>query len=150
MAFSPDDAWLVTSTGEEYRFWRTDTWEPAYRVTREGGGDHPGAMAFSADGTMLALAFSRCVVRIVNPGTGSEIATLDPSELEEVYDFSFSADAGQLAVASSMAGVRVWNLRLIRQHLAAMQLDWSLPQGSPSRLPPQESDVFRVRVLTQP
>jgi WD40 repeat protein len=135
VAFSPDNAWLVTSTGEEYQFWRVGSWQPAHRLARVGGGDYPGVMAFSAEGTLLALAHSRAVVRVVEPATGRELVTLDPTRFEEVYDLGFSPDGRQLAVASSTAGVRVWDLQLIRQRLGAMQLDWS-PPLSPSSLSP--------------
>src|SRR5262249_23363695 len=37
VAFSPDGQWLVTGTAEDYRFWRTGSWEETRRIPREAG-----------------------------------------------------------------------------------------------------------------
>ncbi len=146
VAFSADNAWLVTGTGAKYQFWRVGSWEPAHHLDRAGGGDYPGVMAFSPDRALMALAHSRAAVRLVETSSGRELATLDPTQFEEVYDLRFSPDGGLLAVASSTAGVRVWDLRLLRQRLAAVQLDWEPPSHSYPSRPARE----KVEVLVRP
>jgi hypothetical protein len=53
----------------------------------------------------------------------------------DVEGLTFSPDGTQLAVLSS-AAIQVWDLPLIRQQLAVMNLDWdqSLPSNSTAKV----------------
>jgi WD40 repeat protein/serine/threonine protein kinase len=123
VGFSPDGQWLVTGTGEEFRFWQVTSWRSSHRVLREVAENLPGGMAFTPDGTMLAIAHSRAAVKLIDPATGTEFATLPTSG----GPYSFSHDGSYLATAGENAAIQVWDLRLIRQQLAGMNLDWDLP-----------------------
>jgi len=129
VAFSPDGEWLATSNGEECRLWHTRTWTPRPPLPRDRAGDLHGALAFSPDGTVLALLESRLTrIKLVAVPDGRELATL-----EEGVPVCFSRDGGTLAsyeVESKRLAFR--DLRLIRQQLATMQLDWDLPPLPPS------------------
>ncbi|MBU6401663.1 MAG: hypothetical protein KGS61_15205, partial [Verrucomicrobia bacterium] len=124
LEFSPDGRWLVTSTGSEYRFWRTADWTPAHRIRRPGNDDLPGPLTFSSDGRLLALAETRGVVHLVSPETGETLAQIEPAPAGELVSLAFNADASLLAMTLVGAPPQVWNLRYIRQQLAAMHLNW--------------------------
>jgi len=138
-AFSPDQAWLVTTTGEEYQFWEAGTWRRAHRVARRDGGDFPGVMSFTADGRMMALAHSRYRVKLVETTSGRELAALETPHFEEAGWLALHPEGDLLAVASGAGGLRVWDLRRVRDELRGMELDWS-----------GESEVRSTAVPTDP
>src|SRR5262249_23171665 len=130
VAFSPNGKWLVTGTPEEYRFWHVGTWEPGHRIAR----DHAalgGPLAFSPDGKILALAITDSVIRLVNPATGDELATLDTSVRRLLSAFCFSPKGNYLAAATENHAIQLWDLRRIRGRLGQLGLDWASPSIPP-------------------
>jgi WD40 repeat protein len=132
--FSPDGKWLVTGTAQEYRFWEAGSWRPGLAFPRDPGAGYPGVCAFTRDGRVFALAHSASALRLIDLATRQEIATLEAPDSGELSDLAFSPD-GVLLAGSVYLGshVQLWNLRLIRQRLAAMKLDWDLPPYPPVR-----------------
>jgi WD40 repeat protein len=124
-AFSPDSQWLVTGNGEGYCLWRVGSWQqPVWTVPREGAGDMIGSMTFAPDGRMLALLHGRSTrTKLVATADGHELATFDAGR-----PLCFSPDGSRLAtIAEDLHSVLLWDLPLIRRHLASMKLDWDLP-----------------------
>jgi hypothetical protein len=77
---------------------------------------------------VLALSTARGAVRLVDPATGREYATLQAPNLDNLGWLRFSPDGSQLVtLAGSPRLLQVWDLRLIRAQLAALGLDWPLP-----------------------
>jgi hypothetical protein len=136
--FSPDGQWLVTSSGKECRLWKVPSWEAELVMSRDRAGDLPGMMAFSPDGRTLAYLHGRLSgVRLVSVPEGRELATLDTGS-----PLCFSPDGHQLATMEDNQRVPlVWDLRLIRQRLAAMKLDWDLPPSPPSKPSPKPAPL---------
>jgi len=125
VGFSPDGRWLVTANAAEYRFWEVGTWQSHHTVLRERAGDVAGRMCFARDGSLMAITQTPTLLKLVEPRTGQEIATLDAGPQ---YPLCFSPDGSQLVVHGGEAGtVQIWDLRSVRQQLAAMNLDWDLP-----------------------
>jgi WD40 repeat protein len=120
-SFTPDDRWLVTSSGEECCLWSADTWEPRWRLPRDRAGDMHGGIALSADPPMAALLHGRDRgLKLVSIPDGRELAFLDTGE-----PLCFSRDGSLLATTSEdHRNVLVWDLRLIRKELRALGLDW--------------------------
>jgi WD40 repeat protein len=120
-AFTPDGKWLLTSSGEEYCLWSADTWEPRLKLPRDKAGDMPGAIAVSPAAPLAALLHGRNTgVKLVSIPDGQELAFLDTGE-----PLCFSRDGNLLATTSEdRQNVLVWDLRLIRQELRALGLDW--------------------------
>jgi WD40 repeat protein len=97
-------------------------------VPRDRAGDFNGSMAFSPDGRMAALLIGRNDdVRLMGLPHGQELASLDTG-----VPLCFSGDSTLLATAGNdRRSLFVWDLRLIRRHLASMRLDFDLPAFSP-------------------
>jgi len=76
VAFSPDGRWLVVG-GTDFQFLEVGTWVVKRRLERPIGEVFPPAMAFSRDGKILALCHAWRTIRLINPHTGEEIATLE-------------------------------------------------------------------------
>jgi eukaryotic-like serine/threonine-protein kinase len=120
VGFSPNGKWLLT-TGGGCRLWSVDSWLAGPKI----GGD---SAAFSADSKMLAVT-NGSAVRLVDPDSGREFASLDDPNQDRPRDIIFSPDGTLLVAANDDSrSVHVWDLRLIREQLAAMGLDWDLPK----------------------
>jgi WD40 repeat protein/tRNA A-37 threonylcarbamoyl transferase component Bud32 len=143
VAFSPDGAWLATSNGEECRLWQTHTWAPRWATPRDRAGDLPGALAFSPDGQVLALLESRLSrVKLLAAPEGRELATLP-----EGLPLAFSHDGGTLASFEvETKRLAFWDLRRIREQLAAMKLDWDVP-ALPQLQPTPGPEKWTLTVL---
>ena len=128
VAFSPDGKWLVAGDHAEYRFWRVGSWSPGHSISRRDAGNWSGIIAFSADAKMLAIADRANRVRLVDPQTGHEWATLEAPDTSSIGRLRFNSDGSQLAVQSSANYViQFWDMRSIRRQLAPMKLDWDAP-----------------------
>jgi WD40 repeat protein len=131
-AFSPNGKWLVTGSPDHYHVWEVGSWaKPVYEIPGYHGiAGLVGPLAFSPDGTILAIARSSSEVELVDANKGWEkLVTLkssrdDPAILNWL---KFSADGSQLAVVTQAHLIYIWDLRAIREQLAVMTLDWELP-----------------------
>lgn len=156
VAFSPDGRWLVTGTTAEYSFWDVASLgevdppsAPVRQLARDGSQPLAGRMAFSPDGEVLALARSAQQVQLVNPATGTELATLTAPESYLISWLCFSPDGTRLAVATESQVIQYWDLRLIRRQLAVMGLDWEMPPY-PGATEPADRRPLGVEVLPGP
>jgi WD40 repeat protein len=125
-AFSPNNRWLVVGNWVEFRVWDVATWQIRFALTNEATGFY-GYSAFSPDSQMFAAGISRTAVRLVEMATGRVLATLEAPERLVINWLSFSPDGTQLAVALATGPIQLWDLRLIRQQLVSMNLDWEMP-----------------------
>jgi hypothetical protein len=91
-------------------------------------------MVFTRRGEMLAVSHSRTLVRLLDPATGAELATLPSSG----KPLSFSPDGTRLATVGEGQAIDVWDLRLLRQELAELGLEWDLPAPGGPRPGDQE------------
>jgi serine/threonine protein kinase/WD40 repeat protein/Tfp pilus assembly protein PilF len=141
-AFSPDGKWLVTGTFKEYRFWEVGSWQKKHGLPRENCGKAIGHLAFSPDGTMLAVLHSTTEVWLVDPATGREFARLPTAGTP----YCFSPYGSQLVTYAGRDGAfHLWDLRLIRRQLQEMDLDWDLPPYPPP--PTEKANPLSVKVL---
>jgi WD40 repeat protein/tRNA A-37 threonylcarbamoyl transferase component Bud32 len=127
-AFSFDGRLLYTSTGRnsprgsECRIWRIDSWEPAAALPLNRVSSSPGHLAVASDG-LLAVAYTMNDVRLLDPQTLAEVATLADPEPGLIAGFWFSPDGSMLAVTQG-GGIHLWDLRVLRAELAQLGLDW--------------------------
>src|SRR5262249_11149736 len=131
----------VSGTVREFRFWKVGSWEPGLRIAKDQTGDSPGQLAFSRDGTLLAIQDSWNRVKLIDPRTSAELASLDTPWLEIPAPLCFSADASRLILGDRRKQIHVWDVRLTRARLAEMRLDWNLPPFPPPRLLASEGQL---------
>jgi WD40 repeat protein len=145
VAFSPNGRWLVTGSADEYRFWEVGSWRPGLALPRDRAGDMWGSIVFSRDGTLLALLHGRARgLQLLDAVNRRELAMIDAGK-----PLCFSPDGSQLVAAGHDGGVQVWDLRLIRQQLATMRLDWDLPPY-PSMGPAPAPTAQKVTLINVP
>lgn len=122
--FSPDGQYLAVGSSEDYQVFQTSSWRRVFRLPRERVEGGFGVMQFSPDNSMLAVAVEQLgQVRLLATGSWEELATL-----EEGHPLGFSADGTKLAVYSAeRESVMIWDLKLVRQQLATLGLDWGAP-----------------------
>jgi WD40 repeat protein len=122
--FSPDGKWLATATGAVSHLWSVDSWQPGLVVRRDDPEIHPGSIAFTPDGSVVALEQSRRVTRLIDLTTGKDVARLEAADVPLCIPLCFSRDGSLLATKAGPELLQVWDLRAIRTGLKAMNLQW--------------------------
>jgi len=143
--FSPDGRWLaVAKFGLECRLWQVGSWHPGpvIQVSRAFL-----VMAFSRDGRLFAIDDAGRV-RLVDPESGREVATLDAGTGSSANFFclAFSPDGTKLAAGRDHI-IHLWDLRAIREQLAPLGLDWAAPPYPP---PGQHQTLGPVVLVSSP
>jgi WD40 repeat protein len=126
LGFSPDGRWLASSGTSAYHFWDTASWRCLHIQPVTNPVSLPGSLVFSPDSAMAAITLDRRRIRLIAPGTGRELASLEGSDSRAIGMFAWSRDGMHLAVSGGNHPVQLWDLRLIRSELAAMNLDWNV------------------------
>jgi serine/threonine protein kinase/WD40 repeat protein len=148
-AFSPDGRWLVTSSRGEFRFWEVGTWELKLCLSR-----HPlglrGPVAFSRDGRLMALPHARHLIHLIDlrdVATPKHLATLElPPGLRDIAGLSLSPDGTRLAADTEANLLCLWDLRRLREGLAALDLDWEMPPYPPPQDEAQVVEALRMEM----
>jgi WD40 repeat protein len=122
LAFSPNGKWLVTGTGAAFQFWDVGHWAAGPKVQRDTATDYPGALTFSPDGKVLAIAQSWRLVKLLDADTGAELASLTSPDPQQITALAFSPDGSQLLVGTGARAVQVWNLQRLRVALGELGL----------------------------
>src|SRR5262249_57903541 len=112
VAFSPDGRRLYTATGRlapggaECVAWRRGSWQPERRLALQRSSGAPTALAVAPDRT-VAVAFTLNDVRLLDPDTFEELATLTSPQPQTVSGMRFSPHGGTLAIATG-GPVHLW------------------------------------------
>jgi serine/threonine protein kinase/WD40 repeat protein/Tfp pilus assembly protein PilF len=134
--FSPGGKWLVTS-GSGNRLWEVPTWREGPSLG--GTGYSTPYCAFTADDELLALQAQPGVIRLVIPDTGREVARLTIAPSTRLHPLCFTQDGTQFAaLGDETTDLYLFDLRMIRQELQKLDLDWDAPAlppapGSPAK-----------------
>ncbi len=125
--FSPDGRWLMTADSSGTRQLEVGTWREVRRF------DQTAPSVFSPDSRLLAVSDTHSVIRLLESETGREVARLTGPDRIHYVPACFTPDGTRL-VADSNAGTAlyVWDLRLIRQQLKKLDLDWDWPEFPPA------------------
>jgi serine/threonine protein kinase/WD40 repeat protein len=124
--FSPDGRWLVTmATEQQPCFWHVGTWTMSHAATKKIAS--PAELAFSPDGTIMALDDWPRGIKLLKTQTGEELGTLEAPDDNASTSLTFSSDGAQVAAATPNHTIHLWDLRSIRRELAGIGLDWDLP-----------------------
>jgi WD40 repeat protein len=138
-AFSPDGRWLACSADDATTFWRTKDWSLRHRFPKSLEAPGRGRLAFSPDGHLAAVSVTDGEIRLVVVETGEQLATLPTSRM--LNWLAFSPGGGRLAAVFEPGFFQLWNLRLLREELAAMNLDWPA-----APLPPEQNIRRKLRL----
>src|SRR5262249_53994578 len=122
LCVTPDGQWLVIGTITEFEIWETDSWQLRHRIARQNSHEIANSCTVSADGRVLAIALSPFVVQLIETATWRPLARLQPADTDAIWGLAFSPDGSQLAVSSHVSGIRLWDLRLIRERLTEIGL----------------------------
>ena len=141
--FSPDGRWLATGCGREFQLWEVGPWRPGATVPMSNRTAGAAALAFSPDGSALAVAQHSRTIQLVDPATGRLLATLESPNTWTIQGLRFSPDGRYLGVTRWGASIQLWDLALIGDRLAAMGLPWDIPQGGRARKPPGDAPTRR-------
>ena len=128
-SFSPDGRVLVVGSRSEYRFLRTDTWEPLAALRRNETDAGPAPVAFAPTGGVVALALNPQQVGLVDAANGSLLASLTHPTSATFVSLSFSPDGCQLAATQGDGTVFLWELDRLRAALREFGLDWHAPHA---------------------
>lgn len=123
--FTPDAGRLLVSATHECVEYETGTWRELRRHAREASGLDHGAVAFAPDAGLMAIMADESVVRLLDLTSGAEHARLTAPFPHKIGTggLAMSRDGRWLACAAGQS-LRVWNLRLLRERLRELGLDW--------------------------
>jgi hypothetical protein len=122
--FSPDGRWLMTIAPSGTRMWEVGAWREVRRF-------ESAHFTFSPDCRLLAIADVFSTIRLLETTTGREVARLTGPDSTYYQPYCFTPDGTRL-VTSGIGGLYVWDLRLIRQELKELDLDWEWPEFPPA------------------
>lgn len=94
-------------------------------MARDNTDSVAGVLAFSADGSLLALGRSRFALDLVEPETGRLIATIESPGGRALGEVAISADARIIAAATTSDLLQIIDLGRIREDLRELGLDWA-------------------------
>jgi serine/threonine protein kinase/WD40 repeat protein len=139
VVFSPDGKWLMTGA-PPCRLWKVGTWREARRIGDTG-------RCFSPDGRLMVVQEASELIRLVATETGRTLARLESPDPSVILP-TFTPDGSRLVVTTNDApAVHVWDLRAIRERLAAMGLDWEAPAYPDLDLPvPSAPRLISMRI----
>jgi eukaryotic-like serine/threonine-protein kinase len=131
--FSPDGQWLVACWNGRFEFFRIGEWtRPAFVIPRKITSDQHAPIAFTSDGTIVALASTRYAIQLFRlpprgAGEPAIIATLESPDRHPLELLALSRDGRRLAAATQNQTIQVWNLALLRGVLGKLNLDTNWP-----------------------
>ena len=120
--FSPDSRWL-RSGGDGNRLLAVGTWEPGPQVVS-------GFPTFAPDSRLMAVATSTGL-QLFDSTTSRKVAMLEDPTLDATIQALFVPDGTKVLAVTKARGIHVWDLRLIRQRLKELGLDWDWPDFPP-------------------
>jgi signal transduction histidine kinase/Tol biopolymer transport system component len=147
--FTPDSKELIVCAVEDFSFWNVETGQRGRSIPRRNTGGMFGMLAYSADG-VLACAHSRTDVQLLEANSHSVLAQLQTPNPQAIADLTFNSAGNHLAVATATPFLQLWDVKLMRQQLAALGLDWGQPVPVPalSTRPAHKNNLFLVLTLS--
>jgi hypothetical protein len=124
--FSPDGS-LLACADDLYRVWSTDGWFRKPGLSSIIASPQHGALAFSPDGALLAVVDSGRFIILMDSGSMEVLARFEAPARHSIARLLFAPDGQHLVAVCTNDRLQSWDVRLIREQLARMNLDW--PRG---------------------
>jgi WD40 repeat protein len=150
--FSPDGRWLVTGVRHEFCFWEVGSWKLQARLPRDPCSLY-SAVAFAGNGRLLALVDGRNRIHLYDAATLPlrHLATLEtPEGSASLMGLCLSPDGIRLAATTEHNVIALWDLRLLRQDLVALDLDWDMPPYPSAAHAAEPVQPLTVEILGTP
>ncbi|HVC97447.1 MAG TPA: protein kinase [Pirellulales bacterium] len=145
--FTPDSRALIICRGDAFTFWDVETLRPIRRLDKDVA-LYPGRVAFSPDGSLMALEMAPAVIHLKDVATGRTVAKLDDPHGDRSGWMGFTPDGTQLVVAAPYAkAIHIWDLRLVRRRLKEIGLDWIWPEFPPTDSKVKATELANVEVI---
>jgi serine/threonine protein kinase/WD40 repeat protein len=147
--FSPDGRWLVTGVRSDFCFWEVGSWEQKTRLPRDPRSLF-SSLAFACDGRLLALVDGRNRVHLYDAASLplQHLAMLEtPESPASLTGLSLSPDGTRLAATTDYKVIALWDLRQLRQKLAALDLDWEMPPYPAPQPDAESGQSLRVQII---
>jgi serine/threonine protein kinase/WD40 repeat protein len=136
--FTDEGRWLLTS-GRGGRLVSMQNWETVRAID--------DALIVPSPDSRLAAVAKESGVSLVELVSGKEVAMLERPSYENLANLDFSPDGSKLLVTHTNQGVEVWDLRLIREKLKELDLDWDWPAFPPAPRAAAPSVPLRVHLV---
>jgi serine/threonine protein kinase/WD40 repeat protein len=134
--FTPDGRQLVTSTGSEEAIWDAQSGESVWHRAHGPGPGLLGPLSVSPDQRIFAFRDPRWVLHLLDYGTLEPLASIElPERTHTAIDGVAWTPAGLVAAPTFGRVMFHWDLRALREQLAAMNLDWDHPPYPPPNEP---------------
>jgi WD40 repeat protein len=130
--FNPAGTRLVVNGRHHGHIYTVPGWELESELPQHATGGF-GYPCYSPDGRILALTRNGYVIQLLDAETLQELATLEVTQPLNSGQLTFSPDGTRLAAVFGANAVVLWDLRLVRERLASMNLDWPHPAYPPPR-----------------
>ena len=124
VVFSEDGRWLGTAGVGEFQVYSTTNWTRATKILRDEPSYTHGALAFLPGDQELAVTRTRQQVQLRATFNDQKFLDLIAPVPQSVSSIRISTDGRVLVTASARDIVQVWRLDRLREHLAALRLDW--------------------------
>ncbi len=147
--FSPCGRWLATCSFDQYVLWEVGSWKQAMRLDNEGFSY--AEVAFRGDGELMAAMY-RQRVKLIDPTSGREIATLESPSSEDLKAVCFSPDGRWLAVGTMAGRTQLWDLALLESELRSRGLQWERPLADATLADAavrSDAGPLRIRILQE-
>jgi WD40 repeat protein len=123
VTFSPNNQILAVGGSTEIRLVETGSWRLLHTVAREPTGQLPPSISFTADSLVCAVVLPPNRVLLLDPATGTELATL-PAHSHFLVKGAFSPDQQTFAAVSTDHRLLIWDLQSLRTKLNELGLNW--------------------------
>lgn len=122
-ALSPDAAFLVTGSAQEYRVWDTSTFRTLFTVPRPIQTSRlPGIGVFSASGDSVAIMLDFRTIEMRQVPSGIRTAAIRLPYPQAISDITFSRQGRYLALSTTANRIHVLDLPAARRALEAYGL----------------------------
>jgi len=132
-SFNPAGTRLIVNGRNHGWVYSVPGWNLETEIARHPAGGF-GVPCHSPDGRILAMTRNGYLIQLLDATTYEELATLELTQPLSTGELAFSPDGTRLAGASGANATMLWDLRLIRETLEAMNLDWAHPSFPPAQL----------------